>query len=423
MKLRLISLMVAAALAASAQAADTPKASADEAAKRAELERARAELNRNAQRVAELSRELGGNESYSFTFNSEEFERARSRPAIGIVMGANPAANGVRIAAVTPNGPAAKAGLRAGDVLLSVDGKAITGKGESAIDAARELLGDLKPGQQLKLAYAREGKSGQATVKAENLDRVMVYSSATAPRAEVRTVEHAYAAERAALDAARAARAMPVIDPRVQVEIARLSAAPCPPGDDDCSFPALTQAYRWSGLNLASMNPQLGRYFGTSSGVLVLSGGAGLESLEPGDVIQKIEGATVNTPRDAMRALRDQDEGEKVAVQVLRERKPRTVQVTVPDAPDVRWFAPPPPPAPPAPPAPPTPRTPKVAPVAPPPPPAGAPPPPPAPPAPPEGATFAFADGEVTRIVSQQRWTDDEGIERIVIQTEAPSDE
>ena len=412
MKLRLISLMVAAALAASAQAADTPKAASDDAAKRAELERARAEMARYAGRVAELSRELGERGGYSFSFNSEEFDRVRGRPAIGVVMGTNPAANGVRLAAVTPNGPAAKAGLRAGDVLLSVDGKTISGKGETAIAQARELLGDLKEGQQLRLGYVREGKAGQATVKAEPLDRVMVFRTGDPDPSEALAYERA--------------RAMPVIAPRVEMELARLAAAPCPPGSDkDCSFPALAQAFRWSGLNLASMNPQLGRYFGTSTGVLVLSGGDGMAALEAGDVIQRIDGQAVQSPRDAMRALRDQDEGEKVKVEVLRERKARTVEVTVPDAPGVRWFAPPPPPAPPAPPVPPTPRTPGVAPAPPAPPAPGAAPTPPAPPPPPaiDGDTVAFADGVVTRIVSRQRWVDEEGNEHIVIQTEADSAE
>lgn len=418
MKLRLISLMVAAALATSAQAADTPKASADEAAKRAELARLQNEINRDAQRIAELSRELGERSGYSYSFNTEDFERARSRPAIGVVLSELATGNGVRIAAVTPNGPAAKAGLRAGDVMVRVNGKPIDDKGETGMDQARQLLGGLKPGQQVKVDYTREGKPGQVTVKAENLDRVMVYSSTTAPRAEAIAAEHARAAERYAADVARAT---PVVDPRVQVEIARMSSAPCAPGSDDCDFPTLTQAFRWNGLNLASMNPKLGRYFGTDSGVLVISGGTGLEVLEPGDVIQRIGNDTVNSPRDAMRALREQDEGDKVAVQVLRERKSRTVQLTVPEAPGVRWYAPPPPtpPAPPAPPAPPSaPRAPGIAPAPPAPP---TPPTPPTPPPPPDEMTIAFADGEVTRIVSQQRWVDDAGREHIVIQAEAPS--
>ena len=381
MKLRMVSLMIAAALLpAAAFGADAPK---DEAAARAELEQARAELARSARRVAELSRELGesdgvrayrqaivvgpgGNllDADDLRINLSEAGEGLRRPGVGIVMAENDAGPGVRIAAVTPDSPAAKAGLRSGDVLVRVDGKAIDQRGETAIDQAREWLGGLEKGQKLALGYTRDGKPGTANVVVDDIGRVMVFNRADG------AVARALAFERA--------QGRPLIDPGVAIEIERLRTAPCAPGKD-CDLPVLTQAFRWSGLNLASVDAKLGRYFGTDRGVLVLSGGDGLESLEPGDVIQRIEGDAVATPRDAMRALRDQDTGQKVKVELLRDRKPRTVEVTVPEAPPLRWFAPPPPPTPPAPPAPPaapTPPTPRT--------PAAAPPAPPTPPAPPK---------------------------------------
>src|SRR3546814_7211570 len=53
----------------------------------------------------------------------------------------------------------------------------------------------------------------------------------------------------------------------------------------DCGTPALMSAFRWNGLNLATVDKQLGRYFGTDHGVLVLSNGE-LAGLHAGDVIQ-----------------------------------------------------------------------------------------------------------------------------------------
>lgn len=396
MKFRLVSLMVAAALAAplACFAAD------DDAARRAELEKARKALTENARRVAELSRELG---ETGFAYNFETSGDAlRARPGIGIVMGANPGAQGVRISAVTPDGPAAKAGLRAGDVLLSVDGKSVAGTDDAAIASARKLLGELKKDQQLRLGYTREGKSGQATVTVADIDRVMRFTSVS-PRVESFVFDRG--------------RAAPLVSPGVEMEIARLAAAPCAPGDDDCHIPVLAQAFRWNGLNLASVDAKLGRYFGTDHGVLVVSGGESMATLEPGDVIQKIGGESVATPRDAMRALRERDAGARVEVQLLRDRKARTVSVTVPEATPLHWFTPPPPPAPPAPPAPPRPGSPAAAPTPPAPPAPGTPPPPPAPPAPPAGAAFVDADGVVVRIVSQQRTTDADGREHIVVRT------
>ena len=72
----------------------------------------------------------------------------------------------------------------------------------------------------------------------------------------------------------------------------------------NCRVPMLAEAFRWNGLNLASVDAKLGRYFGTDRGVLVLSAGPDLAGLQPGDVIHKIDGSAVDSPREAMEALR-----------------------------------------------------------------------------------------------------------------------
>ena len=61
----------------------------------------------------------------------------------------------------TENGtPAAKAGLRSGDVIEKVDGKVI----DDAKELSRKIAG-LKPGTKVELAYLRNGKSDVATVE------------------------------------------------------------------------------------------------------------------------------------------------------------------------------------------------------------------------------------------------------------------
>lgn len=65
-----------------------------------------------------------------------------------------------RLATVVPNGPAAGAGLRTGDVVVEVDGKAIeTG------DELREAIDAKKPGDALELTVRRGGQ--ERTVKVE----------------------------------------------------------------------------------------------------------------------------------------------------------------------------------------------------------------------------------------------------------------
>ncbi|HTM95824.1 MAG TPA: PDZ domain-containing protein, partial [Croceibacterium sp.] len=176
-------------------------------------------------------------------------------------------------------------------------------------------------------------------------------------------------------------------DVRREIVLMQPGAAACK--GEHCKMPVIADALRWNGLNLASVDGGLGRYFGADDGVLVVSTGPELQGLQAGDVIRTVDGKAVKSPRDVMDALRGRDAGSKVAVGYLRDRKAGNTQVTVPEPMMFRIPAPPAPPAAPAPPsaAPPAPPAAPMAPVGmrlpapPPPPPPQA--PAPVPPAPP----------------------------------------
>src|SRR5262249_47554830 len=126
----------------------------------------------------------------------------------------------------------------------------------------------------------------------------------------------------------------------------------------------------WWGLNLAPLNADLGHYFGTDKGVLVIAAdNDSLPGIKAGDVITNIAGTTVNRPEDALRALRDEDTGKDVPIKVLRERKRFALKMKAPESKSIFTMRMPPPapralpapgaapapaavPAPPAPPAP-----------------------------------------------------------------------
>jgi len=110
----------------------------------------------------------------------------------------------------------------------------------------------------------------------------------------------------------------------------------------------------FGGMELASITPKLGAYFGVTSGVLVVQApdSDGFK-LEDGDVIQGIDGRKPEDGAHAMRILRSYKPGEKLTLSVLRQRKPLSLAVSMPERPDfdgdVLMAEPPEPPLPPLP--------------------------------------------------------------------------
>lgn len=349
-------------------AAQSTAPKADPAAEK-ELAAAQAELQRAAKRVAELSRQLGHRGD---PLRHVEKRMVR-KPVLGVVL-APDAQAGVWIAGVTPDSAAAKGGLKSGDRLTAIAGSQILGSdGELRLLNARKLLGGLDMKTPVRLAYARDGRTAVATVTPKIGERVVVVQRGAGDSKRIRIHEDG---DRVFEIDAHHMQGMiaPHVSSEIRKEIIRLGpGGECKSGN--CRTPRLLSAFRWNGLNLASLDPQLGRYFGADKGVLVLSNGE-LSGLQSGDVIQSVDGKSVDSPREVMDALRDKPANAQVAVGYLRDRKSARSNITVPSI--MRTL--------PVPPTPPTPPRPPKAPKAPSPPraPAMAPPPtPPAPPAPP----------------------------------------
>jgi len=204
---------------------------------------------------------------------------------------------GVAVVGVTPGGAADTAGLRADDVLISIDEVSLTA---DSIDAANQRLfrfmREAKPGQELRIAYLRGGKVLETRLVAD------------------------------AFDPAMAPRRFPF-----QEDLERLGRR----FENEFIAPLQTGWRHYglfAGMELAALTPDLGRYFGTDKGLLVVRAPtAEIVELEDGDVIQRIGARTPNDPAHAMRILRSYEPGEELVILIMREQQARELRVTLPE--------------------------------------------------------------------------------------------
>ena len=83
-------------------------------------------------------------------------------------------------------------------------------------------------------------------------------------------------------------------------------------------------------MELVSLTPQLGRYFGTDKGVLVVRAPKDFK-LEDGDVILSIDGREPTSGSHATRILGSYQPGEKISIKVMRQQKTVTVESALPE--------------------------------------------------------------------------------------------
>jgi len=258
-----------------------------EDAMRAQMEAARRRLEVDAQRLAALSAQMYGP-------MMEHMEAMEGPPhvLVGVQLDDSSGHAGARVREVSPGGAAEQAGVRAGDLIVAVNGTNVSGQEPAA--RVVELLHDVKPGDKVDLEVSRDGKTRDLTVTA-----------------------------RPDGDAFFIARQFPDFPPMPRVK-------------------AFTQ---WGGgpmiiggpvadMELARLTPGLGRYFGTDAGVLVVHAPAdGKLGLQDGDVILSIGGRKPIDSSHVIRILGSYDPGEKVTLEVMRLHRRISVAATLPAQP------------------------------------------------------------------------------------------
>src|SRR5690606_23205047 len=131
---------------------------------------------------------------------------------------------------------------------------------------------------------------------------------------------------------ARMEELQPLLAQKFEMPIGEIAPfAGCGADGEDCLLTPMAEAFRWRALRLAGLEPRLGRYFARDRGVLVITTpGEGLEGLEPGDVILRIDGDEVAQPQQAMRLMRDKAPGTRFEVEFVRDRRVRRVSLDAP---------------------------------------------------------------------------------------------
>src|SRR3989441_3998202 len=227
-----------------------------------------------------------------------------NRGRIGVVVKTQPDSEadklGAKLEGVTPGGPAAKAGLRVGDIITKFNGTALaglkvedeeeSGPGTKLVQLARKL----EPGDTVSIEYRRGSDAKKATLVAEDLG--------WAPNI------------------------------RVMPGMPGMPGMPAMPAMPDMQHFEFSFGMPWGDLELVGLNPDLGEYFGTKEGLLVVKAPADSSlPVKGGDVILSISGRKPSSPSHAMRILRSYEAGETVSIELMRKQKRLTVAWEVPE--------------------------------------------------------------------------------------------
>ena len=315
MKTWKIVLPIAAVLLFSGQALAQSKAEveAQEAAKMKQVEALR-EMEENKAVYAERLREAEERMEHAARQIAEitkerlphlvEIQRRveiSNKPRLGITIEGSDASgpvDGVLVGGVTPESAADDAGLRAGDVITAVNGESMSGDNSKvATELLLDFMRGVEEGDDLKVDYLRGGNTGTVELSPKVIEM------------------HAFS----------------WVPDGANVHIESIPGVPGIVTDFmfDNNFAFAGGA--WGRMELVELSDGLGKYFGTDTGLLVVSVPSedGIE-LQDGDVIKTIDGRVPKDVSHAMRILSSYQSGEELKIGIMRDKKKRTLKIEVP---------------------------------------------------------------------------------------------
>lgn len=249
---------------------------------RSELQQARQALEAAAREVARLSAQVAGPLVGDV---ARQFRLTGRRAMLGISI--SDGADGVRVDGVTPGGPAALSGMETGDVIIAMDGAALTGGSPSELLIAQ--MSNVAPGDPVGLTIVRDGEERDIEVTTGAVEPALF--GRFGPRGRNSTL-----------------RAVP----------------------GRFATPVRAVLGRWRDMELAELTPALGSYFGTDAGILVVRAPAEVPELLDGDVILEIGARTPTGTGHAMRILASFEAGETLDLTIMRNQRRETLAIELP---------------------------------------------------------------------------------------------
>ncbi|MCH9696383.1 MAG: PDZ domain-containing protein [Gammaproteobacteria bacterium] len=256
-------------------------------------------MEQAARQIAEISRERMPNMA-----NIQRRFAFSKKPMIGITIEGDDESGpveGVEVGGVTPGGAADDAGIRAGDIITSVNDESMSAESSSKADKKLfEFMHGVEEGDELVIEYLRNGNAGSVALKPRVSESQVFAWSSDAPAG---------------------------------MHIEKI------PG-----MPEVIREFRFDGrfpwadsglgsMELVELNEGLGKYFGTDAGLLVVSAPqSDAFELQDGDVIQSIDGRVPKDVRQALRILGTYEAGDSLKLGIMRDKRKRTLEIEIPES-------------------------------------------------------------------------------------------